>query len=216
MPFVNPNKPSGLSPIRYLNGANYDGKAGVYSILAANTNPFFVGDLVVPITGGGGVSGIPAVTLATAGNPAIGVVIAVGPNVGSLFTEGGPFINVNNLNVVNRPSGAQPVNYFCAVSDDPNIIYEIQEGNTGTNLTSAALMRNANILYSAPATGVNVSGTVLDNTTVAVTATLNLKLMKFVRRIDNNFLTTPATGGAAQKWEVMINNHFLRAGIASL
>lgn len=203
--WVNPNKPAGLSPVRYLNGAKYDGKVNVYCILAANTNPFFQGDLVVLATGGDA-NGIPAITLATAGsNPAVGVVVAVGT------LNSGPYANPNNLNIVNRPTGAQSVNYYAAVSDDPNIIYEIQEGGTGTNLTATTgTNKNASIVYAAPATGVNVSGTMLDNGTAATTATLNLKILRLSQRIDNHFVTSPATGGGYQKWEVLINNHQYR------
>jgi hypothetical protein len=216
MAIVNPNKPAGLSPVAYLNGANYTGKGRLYSILAANTNPFFVGDLVVPVAGGGATAadskGIPAITLATAGNPSIGAIVAVGT-----IADGGPYANPANLNQNFRPTGAQTINYYALVEDDPNVIYEIQEGGAGTNLTSNAVQRNANIVYAAPATGVVVSGTQLDNGTVAVTATLNLKILSFARRpMDNAFTTSPPTGGGAQKWWVLINNHYYRTGILAL
>jgi hypothetical protein len=211
MAFVNPNKPSGLSPVGYLNGANYDGKGRMYTILAADTNPYYPGDLVVPTGSGDATRGIPGVTLATAGNPSVGVIVAVGT-----IPDGGPYANPANLNIVNRPSGAQTVNYYAFVSDDPNIIYEIQEGGSGTNLTASALQNNANILYAAPATGVNVSGTTLNNASVTTTSTLNLKIISFARRVDNQFLTSPATGGAAQKWWVIINNHVYRGGTTGI
>lgn len=211
MAFVNPNKPAGLSPVAYLNGTNYDGKGRMYTVLAADTNPYFVGDVVTPTTGGDATRGIPAVTLATAGNVAIGVIVAIGTNA-----DGGPYANPANLNLVNRPTGAQSVNYYALVSDDPNIIYEIQEGGAGTNLTNSACSRNANFVYAAPATGVNVSGTTLNNATVNTTVTLNLKILGLARRPDNQFVTSPATGGGSQKWWVLINNHYFRAGIVSI
>lgn len=205
MAFVNPNRPSGLSPLRYLNSAKYDGKVNTYAIAAAVTTPFYPGDLVSLATGGSPL-GIPNIALTAAGsNPAIGVIVAVG------LQAYGPYINVNNLAITNRPTGAQTQVYYAAVSDDPNIIYGIQEGGTGTNLTPAtALSKNANIVYTLPATGVVVSGTALDNGTVATTATLNLKILKLIQEIDNNFVTSPTTGGGAQKWEVLINNHTYR------
>lgn len=216
MAFVNPSRPAGLSPIRYLNGAKYDGKGQMYCVLAADTNPYFPGDLVTP-QNTGDANGIPAVTLATAGNVAVGVIVAIGTLQGTGYLPpGGPYINAANLNLVNRPTGAQPSVYYALVSDDPNIIYEIQEGGAGTNLTTAAVNNNANILYAAPAAGVNVSGTTLNNASVAATATLNLKILRLVQRIDNHFLTSPATGGAAQKWEVLINSHVYRAGTAGI
>ena len=212
MAFVNPSKPAGLSPLRYLNSAKYDGKGQMYSIAAADTNPYFPGDLVTP-TATGDSNGIPGITIATAGNPAVGVIVAVGTLLATGYlVPGGPYINANNLSLVNRPSGAQASVYYALVADDPNIIYEIQEGGAGTNLTTAACNNNANIVYAAPATGVNVSGTQLNNATVATTITLNLKILRLVQRIDNHFVTSPATGGGAQKWEVIINNHVYRGG----
>lgn len=204
MAFVNPNKPAGLSPIKYLNGANYDGKGQLYSILAANTNPFYLGDLV-DLAAGGDALGIPAITLATAGSAFhVGVVVAIGTTA-----AGGPYLNVANLgSTIFRPSGAQTVNYYALVSDDPNIIYEIQEGGSGTNIAATNFQGNSNIIYAAPAAGVFVSGTQLNNTALpTTTATLDLKVLRLSQRIDNHFVTNPTTGGGAQKWEVLINNH---------
>jgi hypothetical protein len=207
---ANPNKPAGLSPVKYLNGAKYDGKGQMYCILAANTNAFYVGDMVTPQSGGDG-RGIPAITVAAAGAVSCGVIVAVGTNA-----DGGPYINPNDLSKVFRPSGAQTPIYYALVSDDPNIIYEVQEGGAGTNLTQTSCGRNANIVVAAPATGVVVSGTMLDNGSVTTTNTLNLKIISLARRPDNAFTTTPATGGGFQKWWVIINNHTYRAGTTSL
>jgi hypothetical protein len=221
MAFVNPLKPAGLSPLRYLNAAKYDGKGQMYCVLPTDTNPYWNGDLVTLVAAGGDINGIPAVTLATAGNPAVGVIVAIGTlNAGTGYrVPGGPYINPNNLNVVNRPAGAQSQTYYALVSDDPNIIYEIQEGGTAANLTPAAINSNANILYAAPGPSVHVSGTTLDGGSVANTATLNLKILRLTQRIDNHFALSPPsspTGGAGQKWEVLINNHVFRAGTAGI
>lgn len=209
MAFVNPSKPAGLSPVRYLNGAKYDGKFQIYAILAADTNPFYMGDLVTPSANGDS-SGLPAITLATAGNVALGVIVAVGTQ------QYGAYANPNALQNNFRPTGAQSQIYYAAVSDDPNIIYEVQEGGAGTNLTQTSCNRNVNIIYAAPATGVVVSGTQINNASVNTTSTLNLKLLRLAPRIDNHYVTVPSTGGGAQKWWAIINNHFFRTGITSL
>jgi hypothetical protein len=207
MAFVNPNKPAGLSPLRYWRAAKYDGKVGSYAIKASNTSAFYPGDLVTLATGGSA-QGLPYLALATAGSGnAVGVVVAVG------LLPYGPFINPNNLAVTARPAAAQATDWFAAVSDDPDIVYEIQEGGAGTNLTpTTALTKNANILYAAPGTGVAVSGTTLNNASVTTSngAATDLKIIRFVQRVDNQFVTTPATGGGAQKWEVMLNGNFYR------
>jgi hypothetical protein len=209
MAFVNVNKPAGLSPIAYLNGANYDGRANTYGILAANTNPFYPGD-IVKLVNGGMSNGVPSITLATPGDTVIGVVIALGSNGAALFPDAGPYVNPQNMgNILYRPTGAQATDYYALVSDDPNIIYEVQEGGAGTNYTKASVGRYAPFLYAAPTNpAVNpVSNTVINNAAATTTAVGDLFLYRFVRRIDNNFVTSPATGGGAQKWQVLLGRH---------
>jgi hypothetical protein len=58
--------------------------------------------------------------------------------------------------------------------------------------------------------------TLTDTAAPATTATLNLKIISLAQRIDNHFSTTPTTGGASQKWWVLINNHSYRGGVATL
>lgn len=210
MAIINPNKPAGLAAVKHQIGHAMTGQINMYTVLAADTNPYFPGDLVA-LTGSGDTRGIPGITLATAGNTAVGVVASIGIN-----PDGGPYINPNNLALTSRPTGAQPINYYLGILDDPYLIFEIQEGGAGTNLTQANIGQNANILYAAPAAGVAVSGTTLNNVGTANTATLNLKILGLVRRADNAFTTSPATGGGAQKWWVTINNHSYKAGVAGI
>lgn len=220
MAFVNPIKPSGLSPVQFLSGTKYTGQAHMYSIPASDaTYNYFQGDLVSAIGGGGStaadVNGIPSVVMTTAGVAACGVIVAIGT-----IPQGGPYINPNDLSKTYAPK-VKTQAYYVLVADDPNIIFEVQEGGTGTNFTSNATQRNANIILGAASTaaaptGIYISQTQMDNTAAAaVTATLNLKIVRFAQRIDNHFVTTPSTGGQGQKWWVMINNHQYRAGILS-
>lgn len=208
MPNVNPNRPVGLAPIASLSASNYTGKGRLYFIPRTDTNPYYIGDLVTVSGTGDPVAGLPGIALAQPGQSAVGVVMALG-----VTRDGGAYANPGNLDITWRPAGANVKDYYALVEDDPNVIYEIQEGGTGTNLTSAALQSNANIVYNTPSSGVVLSGTQLDNASVGTAATLNLKIMSLVRRVDNNFVTTaPGTGGGGQKWWVLINNHVYRAG----
>jgi hypothetical protein len=192
----------------------------VYAIPTSDaTYNYFPGDLVSLVGGGsaGGdtVTGLPYVSLTAAGAAAVGVIQAIGTN------PYGPLINPNDLTKTYAPI-TKAVTYYAYVLDDPNIIFEIQEGGAGTNLTaSTACGRNANILLGAASTaaspGVYVSQTVLTDTAApTTTATLNLKILSLAQRPDNHFSTSPATGGAGQKWWVLINNHSYRGGIVSL
>ena len=90
MAIVNPNKPAGLAAVKHQIGHAMTGQINMYTVLAADTNPYFPGDLVA-LTGSGDTRGIPGITLATAGNTAVGVVASIGIN-----PDGGPYINPNN------------------------------------------------------------------------------------------------------------------------
>lgn len=204
---ANTNRPSGLSPVKYLGGADWDGKANMYYIAAADTNAFYIGDLVDLNNTADATRGIQGVTLATAGNPAVGVVVAIGTNA-----EGGPYINPANLERTWRPSGAQAEAYYALVVDDPQVIFEAQEDGVGGAIAAANVSSNVDFIYAAPATGVRVSGTMIDSNTVNTTATLNLKLLGLVRRYDNGALNT---FGQYAKWLCLINNHRYRAGITA-
>lgn len=204
----NVNRPSGLSPVKYLGGADWDGKANMYYIAAADTNPFFIGDVVALNNTADATRGIQGVTLATAGNAAVGVVVGIGTN-----PEGGPYINPDNLTLVSRPTGAQSVPYYALVVDDPYVIFEAQEDGVGGAIAAASSSKNVNLIYAAPATGVRVSGTMIDSSTVNTTSTLNLKLMGLVRRFEGNGSLN--TYGANAKWLCMINNHQYKAGVTS-
>ena len=200
----NANRPSGLSPVRYLNGAPWNGAVNLYGILAADTNSFAIGDIVKSDSGGATTRGIPCVTLGTAGAAARGVIVGLGilPAAGS-----GPYIDPSRLDQINRPSGAQVCDYFAAVVDDPNVIFEAQEINSGTPLAAADVGLNINLDMTGAGRSntMKVSPSVLDNATEAVTATLNCKLLGLVQRPDNAI-------GAAAKWHVLINNHELKGG----
>ena len=74
---ANVDRPSGLTPVRYLNGSSYNGAVNFYHVPSADGTVIAVGD---PVASGGTASaaGVPTVTLATAGSPIRGVVVAIG------------------------------------------------------------------------------------------------------------------------------------------
>ncbi len=219
MAFTNPSKLAGLSPVQLLSGAMYSGKGRMYVIPTSDaTNNYFVGDLVsLAAAAGGDVNGLPLITIGTAGATAVGVIAAIGVN-----PQGGPYINPANLNLTYAPI-TKTVPYYCLVHDDPNIIFEIQEGGASTNLTTSVVGLNANIHAGAGTTNANpnangyfLSSQYLDNATAPTTTnTYNLKIMSLAQRPDNHFVTSPTTGGGSQKWWVLINNHQYRTGITA-
>lgn len=201
---ANANRPAGLVPVTTLSGSPWTGKGRQYFISSTDVNPYYPGDIVVLSGNGDPNRGIPGITLATPGttgapNASLGVFIA-----GGVFPDGAGYANPADLDIAYIPA-AKSQNYYALVIDDPSVIFEIQEVGTGTLLTSASIGNNCNYVYSAPAAGVRVSGTQLDNTAAGAGAALNLKIMGLARRIDNAF-------GQYQKWWVKINNHQLGNG----
>jgi hypothetical protein len=234
--FNNPNKPAGLVPVASLIASvgGFSGMGNIYAIPTADTSGYWPGDLVIPGTSAGNTYGAGGDSLGNpyiakyvegSGHPVVGVVQAIG-----IDPTGAQWINPNVLGgaasnypyagpggATYRPAAAQSVIFYALVLDDPNIVYEIQEGGTGTNLTGAACGLNADVVVANPATiGVTVqSGTVLDNAETGTTSTFPLKIYRFVQRIDNGFTTSPSTGGGYQKWLVAINNSVFKTGVTA-
>jgi len=223
--FANPNKPAGLSPVQSLIGADWTQKANWYCIPSSDsTYNYMVGDLVALTSGGGDSNGTPYIAQCAAGAAAIGVIVGVGlaQSIAGILPFGGPPINPNNLAQVYAPIAKAGQNYYALVIDDPNVIFEIQEGSSvaTTNLTQSSVSLNANIAIGANATAATpvgfLSNTYLDNHTApTTTAAFNLRIVRFAPRLDNRFTTVPSTGGGFQKWWVKINNHYYSNGVTA-
>lgn len=200
---ANANKAMGLSPHSYRGGSIWNGQATEYYIASTDTNAYAIGDPVTLVSGGGDANGIPGVTLATAGtaNVVTGVIVSAGAK-----QYAGAMADPNALGSTIIPA-TKTAAYYVMVVDDPDVIFEIQEGDTTTYLTKASVGKNAN-LYSGANNGY-VSGWTLDNSGLATTATLQLKILRLVQRADNTF-------GQYAKWLVVINNHSFAAGVAGV
>ena len=199
---ANANKPSGLSPVQYLNGSPWNGQARLYSVAYNYGTALYIGDPVF-LSGTADTNGVPGVVLATAGdaNPIVGAVVGVG-RYESLIA------NPNNLNITYYPAGGDGATnpWYVMVADDPNIIFEAQDIGTSTQLAAANIGENIN-LKSGTGNGF-ISGWGIDNGSHAVTATFQCKLMGLVRTSDNAF-------GQYAKFLVKINNHFYGTGSGS-
>ena len=196
---ANINMPSGLAPVMYLNGAPWNGQARMYYIASNNGSAFAIGDPVASSGDGDATLGIPGVVLATAGvgNKVRGVIVGAG-----VTPDGGPYVDPSNLGTIIVPATKTKA-YYVAVCDDPNVIFEIQEGGVGAALTSAAIGTNYDLL-----SGTNngyLSGWLLDNNSAGTGATVQLRTLGLARRPGNVF-------GTYAKWNVLINNHEIRPG----
>jgi len=195
---ANANRPSGFSPVQYLNGSPWNGQARIYSIAAAYTTALYIGD-PVKSSGTADANGIPGVILGAATGALRGVIVGLGSAEGLIA-------NPKNLDITYRPAAAQTTDWYAMVVDDPAVLFEIQEHANGTALAATEIGLN-----TIPVVGTGsgfVSGWELSSATdatPATTATLQLRLMGLVRRQQNAF-------GAYAKHLVKINVHELGTG----
>lgn len=197
---ANEDRPSGLSPTQYLNGAPWNGQARLYNIDSGDTNAFAIGD-PVKSDGTADANGVAGVTLGTAGSAVRGVIVSMGG-----LLRGGPMVDPTNLGTTIIPA-TKTKDYYVMVVDDPNVIFEVQEVSGGTALTAAAVGLNADLV--AGTNNGYVSGWELNNSGEATTSTLNCKLLGLSQRADNAF-------GEHAKWLVLLNNHELRGGVTGV
>lgn len=199
---ANRNKPFGLRPVKYLNGADWDGRGNVYSVAASNGTILSPGDPVT-LTGTADATGkYPQIARATPGSGLIGVIMGIGLN------PNGPFVNPNDLTAMQKPASAAPV-YYALVCDSPDVIFEIQEDSDGGALAITDVGLNCNVIFADPPAGVVVSAVQLDSSSKASTSTLDCKLLRVADYIDNAL-------GTHARWWVTINNHLLapnKAGV---
>lgn len=194
---ANTNRPGGLKPVSYLNGAPYTGQARLYSV-PVSSSAMYIGDPVT-LSGSADTNGLAGISIGIAGSAIIGAV------VGFVVAPPGVSLVATNIDLTVRsiPVSSTVVQY-ALVADDPNLIFEIQDGQTvPTAVTDIG--QNTNFLIAAGATTYSDSGTVTAATLTAGT-TSNLKLMGFTQRIDNS------PGSAYAKLLVKINNHVYGAG----
>jgi hypothetical protein len=202
---ANVSKIAGLVPVKHLLGLDWDGRGNVYSVATTEGNILSIGD-PVKLSGSGDTNGIPGVVQATAGAACVGVIMAIGVN------PQGPFINADNLSLIQAPA-TKVVVYYALVCDDPFVVFEVQEGGAGTALAAADIGENIDFLAAAPGTGVRISQFTINNAAHDTTSTRNCRLLGLQldsRRAAGN------TFGASAKWLVLINNHQYKAGVTGV
>lgn len=194
---ANANRPSGFTPVRYLNGSPWNGQATLYSIAASYGTELAIGDPVIS-SGTANSKGLAGIALAAATGAVRGVIVGLGkgPNM---------VANPSNLDTTKRPA-SDPAEWYAMVVDDPNVIFEIQEESNGTALAATEVGLNTIPLLAAA--GTYASGWLLrsaSGATPATTATLQLRLLGLSQKQDNAF-------GAYAKWLVKFNVHELGTG----
>lgn len=189
---ANTSRVNGFRPVKYLNGAAWNGQANLYFIPSGDATATFIGDLVKlettgdPAASGGLALGLPSCIQAAATNAVVGAIVGFLPIQTNLNTSQHRVASTGR---------------YCWVVDDPNVLFEVQTSN-GT-LVLGDVNNNINIAVAAGSTVTGQSGMTIDVGTLATTATFPCRVMGFSQRADND------NTAAAAKAIVKLNNHQL-------
>jgi hypothetical protein len=186
---ANVNAPSGLKPVRHINGAPYNGAANVYFVPASDSTAIYIGSLV-KFAGSADANGVATVTgnVAT-GNSMVGVMVGAVP--------------VTNASPTYREAS---VDRYIMVADNPSLIFEVQEDAIGGALAVGDVGNVAEFIgFTGGSTATGLSSMQLDTSTKVASggAAKDALIFGFVQRADNE------VGNANAKVLVRLNNHAL-------
>lgn len=192
----NPNTPRGLQPYAYAWGAPWGGAVRTYYVPVGNATALFLGDPVALISNNSDGNGVPTAEIATAGagNGLLGAFMGISNNAGSAV------IPVLQNQTPYLPAGQAAYIY---VSDDPFLLYEVQEDSVGGSMASGAGGGNVSLIAGVGSTITNFSGWQLDSSTLThgSDATGQMRIIQALQEIDNT------VGQANAKWLTKINVH---------
>ena len=191
---ANADTPSGFRPVMHRNGAPYTGAFRVYSVAAAYGTALMIGDLVILAGTSQTINGrvLSDVERCATGGVTLGPIVGVQPDTQDSLR----YRAASTLRLV-------------YVADDPDLIFEIQEGSSGTALTANDAGLNADFVVASGSTVTGLSGTQINNATEATTNTLDLHLVGPVARDDNAI-------GYSCKWLVTLNRHQFANQVAGI
>lgn len=190
---ANPNTPYGLRPYAYMSGAPYNGAVRTYYVPVGNATALYFGDPVQIVTNSSDGNGVQTAEIATAG----GGTYVLGSFVGISNNAGTATIPLLQSQTPYLPASTAAYIY---VSDDPFLLYAIQEDSVGGALVSGASGRNADLVAGAGSTVTSQSGWMLDSSTLNTTNTLQMRIIQMLQESDNAV-------GTNAKWLCKINLH---------
>lgn len=200
---ANANSPKGLQPIAYMSGAPWGGAVRTYWVPSNNATALYMGDPVNLIGNSSDANGVPGVVIASAGSghQILGAFLGISNNAGLL---------VDTLLQSQTPYLAANQAAYVYVTDDPFLLYEVQEDSAGgTAMTANAAGGNANLVAGAGSTVTSFSGWQLQSSSLSQAgsdSTKQLRIIQAYQKINN---IVGATGtpeiGVNAKWLVKIN-----------
>lgn len=188
---ANVNAPFGGKLVGTLSGSPISGTIKTYSAPSSYATDIFIGDPVV-VTGARS-NGYQNVNVATAGatNQLTGFVVGFIPTPG----------------IVSLGYGAASTVRYVQVCDNPDALFELQEDAVGGAIAEASIGLNVDLVSGSGSTYTKKSGWMIDSSTVASGATLQMIIRDIVTRVDNE-----AGGTSYAKYLCSINLHTNRLG----
>jgi len=174
-----------------MSGAPYNGAVRTYAVPANNGTALYFGDPVNLITNSSDGNGVQNVVIATAGatNQVLGAFVGISNNAGQ---------TVITLLQSQTPYLAASQAAYVYVTDDPFLLYAIQEDGIGGAMVSGASGRNADLVSGSGSTVTSQSGWLLDSSTLGTGSTKQLRIIQLLQEVDNAV-------GLSAKWLVKIN-----------
>lgn len=198
---ANANIARGFLPYRHIDGSVWNGSGNIYYVPSSYATALYIGDPVDIKSGSNdAVGGIPSVVVGVTGSPLVGVVMGIvtggKPNSTSQVTV------TRDLPIYKPASTAS----YILVCDDPNVLYLIQDDASAQATAPINWAgKNANFVSGSGSNTTGYSGYQLQASSVALTSTLDLKIMRALDQEDNAIGTTANTNMNA-KWLVKLNN----------
>lgn len=201
---ANANRPSGLRPAKYLNGAAWNGQTMLHVFHASNATAAFVGDLVqLDTTNGGSPSGYKFPGLAAVQRYAAAQINCRGVVVGFLPE---PEFSQDPVASLGRRHRLASTARYALVTVDPMLLYGVMEADAtgaaaGTPLTVTEIGLNAELQTANVAgnTLTGISGMTLNNASELTTATLPVRIVEYEQKEDNVY------GNDFGRWIVKLN-----------
>lgn len=197
------NKPWGLKPVRYFNGAAWNDQVTPYQIPNAYATNLFRGD---PATANAAANGTLTIATAGAGNAILGVFFGFQ----WLDATTGSQVFSDTWTAATPTFQNTPATAF--VVDDPMVVFNIQGDGNGGGIVTANLLRNASLVAGAGSTYSGESGWMLAQATIGTAANSQVKIIRFVPTAEG----TNVSGLQYNNVEVLINNGYYKAGVASV
>lgn len=182
---ANSNTPNGLRPVGTLNNSCYVGKIEKFYVPSTDATAIGIGD-PVKLAGSADADGVP--TVARVATPGTDVIVGVMVGVVPVPTD---------LTLAYRKASTSMYIY---VDTDPNTIYAVQEDSVGGALAAADVGNNANLVLGTVDTTTGNGKTMLDSSTKATTATLDVQILRLLPAVNNAI-------GNYGKWLVRLNKN---------